>query len=253
MKLRRRYITQAKADRALQKCLAIALILKDRLKQSRIHHYNINKVCQITGVSHKTAERYLPMMEEYGFIHYEGKADNKVLIVNSVSSHTSNRNICADEMDLSSFFSAYRSIQSFIFMCIQHNKDFIRHLLQTRHNPDSPKEFRTAKRKVKNLVKQGKLDNVDAQYKEWGLSLKKIAETVGCCIRTVQRVVDFALFEQWIEKEQHFEWFSAPGINRRKIEGFTFSTKDALCIVHPNTYTLSPSISQALRYGMVSI
>ena len=253
MKLRRKYITQAKADRTLQKCLAIVLILKNKLKSSRIHHYSINKVCQTVGISHKTAERYLPRMEEYRLIHFEGTSENKVLIVNSVSSHTSNRNICADEMDLSSFFSAYRSVQSFIFMHIQHNKDFMRHLLQARHNPDSPEQFRKVKKQVRNLVRQGRLCSVDAEYEEYGLSLKKIAETVGCCISTIQRVIDFALFNQWVEKERHFEWYPAPGINHMQIDGFTFSTENALCIVHPNTYSLSPSISQALSYGMVCI
>lgn len=253
MKLRRKLIIQAKGDRTLQKCLAIALIFKDRLKTSRIPHYNVNKVCQAVGISHKTAKRYMLRMEEYGLVHFEGKAENRVLIVNSISSHTSNRNINVDEMDLSSFFYAYRSVQSFIFMYIQHNKDFIRHLLQAKHDPDSPEQFRKVRRQVKNLVKQGKLDSVDVQYKEYGLSLEKIAKTVGCCIRTIQRVVDFATFEQWVEKEQHFEWFPAPGINYKQVDGFTFSTKDALCIVRPNTYILSSSISQALRYGMVSI
>ena len=248
MKLRRKYITQAKADKTLQKCLAIVLILKDRLKQSRIPDYNINKVCQATGISHKTAERYIVRMEECGLIHFEGTQKNRVMVVNSVSSHTSNRNICADEMDLSSFFSAYRSVQSFIFMCIQHNKDFIRHLLQTRHNPGNPKAFRTVKRKVKDLVEQGKLSSVDAHYKEYGLSLEKIAENVGCCIRTVQRVVRYATEKCWVEKQNNFEWFHAPHVNHREVQGFTFSTRHKLCIVHPNTYILSSSIYQALSY-----
>lgn len=248
MKLRRKYITRAKADRTLQKCLAIALILKTRLKQSRIPDYNINKVCQTVGISHRTAERYILKMEEYRLIHFEGTMENRVMVVNNVSSHTSNRNICVDEMDLSSFFSAYRSIQSFIFMCIQHNKDFIRHLLQARHNPVNSKEFRNAKRKVKNLVEQGKLSGVDAQYKEYGLSLEKIAKNVGCCIRTVQRVVKYATEKRWVEKHSNFEWFSAPQVNGREIPGFTFSTKHKLCIVHPNTYTLSPSVSLALSH-----
>lgn len=248
MKLRRKYITQARADRTLQKCLAIVLILKDRLKQSRIPDYNINKVCQMTGISHKTVERYIVRMEEYGLIHFEGTQKNRVMVVNSMSSHTSNRNINADEMDLSSFFSAYRSIQSFIFMCIQHNKDFIRHLLQARHNPENPKVFRTAKRKVKDLVKQGKLCGVDAQYKEYGLCLEKIAENVGCCVRTVQRVVQYATEKCWVEKQNNFKWFHAPHVNHREIAGFTFSTRHKLCITHSNTYILSSSISQALSY-----
>lgn len=174
-------------------------------------------------------------------------------MVNSISSHTTCRNIGISEMDCSSFFTAFRSLQAFLFMKIQYNKDYMRHLLQARNNPDSPKEFRSARRKVKNLVKQGKLCSVDSQYKEYGLSLERIAKEVGCCIRTVQRVIDFAENYGWVTHERNFEWFYAPHVNHREIDGFTFSTKHKLCIVHPNTYILAPLISQALAVGMVNI
>lgn len=248
MNLRRKYISIVKNNRAFQKCLAITILLKSRLKSSRIHYYTTNKLCKIAGISHKTAERYEKLLEEYGLIHFEGNMYNRVLIVNSITSHTANRNICIDEMDVTSFFSVYRSVQSFIFMYIQHNKDFIRYLLQARHNPENPKEFRTAKRKVKDLVEQGKLCSTDVHYKEHGLSLSKIAENVGCCVRTVQRVVKYAAEKSWVEVQHNHEWFYAPHVSGREIEGFTFSTKHKLCIVHPNTYTLSSSISQALSY-----
>jgi len=248
MKLRRRFLVEAKGDRTIQKCLALAFVLKSRLKTSRIHHYSINKLCQATGISHKTAEKYEKWMLENDFIHFEGTADNRVLIVNSLSSHTTNRNIDASLMDPSSFFSAYRSLQSFIFMRIQHNKDFTQHLLQSRHKPESPSEFRKAKRKVKDLVEQGKLKNADVKYKEYGLSLKKIAKDVGCCIKTVQKVVGYAVEKQWVEKQRNFRWVYAPHVNHREIDGYTFSTKHKLCIVHPNTYSLSAAVSQSLSY-----
>jgi response regulator of citrate/malate metabolism len=251
MKLRRRFIAHAKGNKTYQKCLALALILKTRLKHSRINHYTINKLCSATGISHRTAEKYEKWMKEYDFIHFEGTGINRVMIVNRIASHTSNRNICIDEMDLSTFFNAYRSIQAFIFMRIQHNKDFLRQLLQSRHNPDSTKEFRTAKRKVKDLVAQRVLKSVDDKYREYGLGLDKIAKNVGCCVRTAQRVVKYSIRKMWIEKTQNFEWIYAPHVNHRQIEGFTFSTKHKLCIAHPNTYSLSSSISLSLSHGMV--
>lgn len=248
MKLRRRFISEARKDKAMQKCLALTIILKDRIETSRIHHYTINKLCQTAGISHKTAEKYERQMLEYGFIHFEGTLGNRVLVINSISSHTSNRNIGIDEMNISTFFSAYRSLQSFLFMKIQHNKDFLQHLLQARHNPESPSEFRKAKRKVKDLVEQGRLKSMDVHYKEFGISLKRVAKELGCCIRTAQRVINYAIARGWVEKQNNFEWIYAPYINHREIDGFTFSTKHKLCIAHPNTYSLSPEISQALAY-----
>lgn len=248
MKMRRRFLAEARYDRTMQKCLAIAIVLKSKLKSSRIHHYSTNKLCQAAGISHKTAEKYERLLEEQSFIHFEGTPDNRVLIVNSIASHTSNRNIGIEEMDFSSFFSAFRSIQSFIFMRIQHNKDYLRQLLQARHNPKNPSEFRKAKRKVKDLVEQGKLKSADTHYEEKGLSLEKIAREIGCCIRTAERVIDYAIGRNWVERQRNFEWFYAPHVNHKQIDGFTFSTKHKLCIAHPNTYLLSSAISQSLSY-----
>ena len=248
MKLRRKHIIEAKGDKTFQKCLAIALILKFKLKTSRIPHYSLNKLCKIAGISHKTAEKYERWLLKYELIHFEGKGRNRVFIINSISSHTSNRNIAIEEIDFSNFFSTYRSLQSFIFMKLQHNKDFIQHLLQSRHNPESSGEFKRVKRKVKDLVVQGKLKSADVNYKEYGLSLKRIAKEIGCCVRTAQRVIKYALLKQWVERQHNFEWFNAPYVNHREVDGFTFSTKHKLCIVHPNTYCLSPTISQALSY-----
>ena len=238
----------ARCDKTVQKCLALTLILKSKLKTSRIPQYSLNKLCQAAGISHKSAEKYEKEMQKNGFIHFEGTPKNKVLVVNSIASHTSNRNIDIEAMDFSNFFSAYRSLQSFLFMRVQHNKDFLRQLLQARHNPESPKEFRKARRQVKDLVIQGKLKNMDVHYKERGLSLERIAKEVGCCIRTVERVVKYAVERQWVEKQSNFEWVYAPYVNHKQIDGYTFSTKHKLCIVHPNTYSLSPSISQAFSY-----
>ena len=187
-------------------------------------------------------------MQELGFIHFEGTQGNRVLIVNSIASHTTNRNICIEEMDITSFFSVYRSLQSFIFMRIQHNKNFLQHLLQSRHSPKTPNEFKKAKKKVKNLVAQGKLKSVNTKFKEYGISLERIAKEIGCCIRTAQKVLKYASGKGWIEKQHHYEWFDAPYVNFMPVEGYTFSTKHKLCIVHPNTYQLSASVSLALSF-----
>lgn len=228
------------------------LVLKNRLKTSRIHQYTLNKLCRATGISHRTAEKYERWLLELGFIHFEGTDINKVMIVNSIASHTTNRNINIKLMDLSSFFSAYRSLQSFIFIRIQHNKNYIRQLLQAKNNPDCPETFRNARRKVRNLVKQGVLKSADTKYKELGLSLSRIAKEIGCCVRTSQRVTGFAENKGWIEKVHRFTWFNAPNIYYMEVEGFTFSTRHRLCIVQPNLYVLSNAVSAALSFtGMV--
>lgn len=245
MKLRRKFVTDATVSKRFQKCLALTIVLKDRLKTSRLTHYSLNKLCKISGVSHHTAKKYERWLIELGFIHFEGTQINKILVINRIASHTSNRNIDIGIMDFSSFFTTYRSLQSFIFMRIQHNKDYIRHLLQAKSNPKSPEECRRAKRKVKDLVKQGVLDSMYIKYKEYGLSYKRIAKEIGCCIRTAQRIVKFAVEKEWTRKIQRFKYVTAPYVNYKEIDGYTFSTKHRLCIVLPNIYPLSPKVSAA--------
>lgn len=253
MKLRRKFILEVSGDKTFQKCLVLIIILKSKLKTSRISNYTINKLCKLTGISHKTAEKYEKWLIDKNLIHFEGTPDNKIAVINRITSHTTNRNICIDEMDLSSFYSAYKSLQSFLFMRVQYNKDFIKHLLQARHNPNSSKDYRRAKKQVKDFVKMGKLNSTEAQYEEYGLSLKRIAKEVGCCVRTTQRVIDFAIKKKWVEKKQNFKQYYTKNVNYREVEGFTFATKNNLYIIYPNTYILSSPIYKALNCGMVCI
>lgn len=247
MKLRRRYLTEAKANGTFQKCLALALVLKSRLVTSRISNYSTNKLSKAAGIAYQTARKYEEWMERLGLIHFEGNLYNRVLVVNAVSSHTSSRNFSIDEMDLSTFSNAYRSVQSLVFMKKQHDKDYMRHLLQARHKPSCPEEFRKAKRKVKHLVETGVLRDINVHYKEWGLSLKRIAEEIGCCVRTAQRVVGYAVDKEWTRKIRRFYWVYAPHVNHLEVEGYTFATRHKLCIVQPNIYPLSKTISAAFH------
>lgn len=251
MYLRRKFIYKAKADRILQKCLALALLLKNKLTGSRLPHYTLNRLSRVAGISYKTAQKYEQKLIEYGFIHFEGPQGKRTMVVNKISSHNSYRNLRVERMNFSSFFSAYRSLQAFIFMNIQHHKDLIRHLLQSRKNPDSFKELKEVRKKMRNFVKEGKLKNMSTEYKEWGISLKRISEDIGCCIRTVQRVVGYAINQKWVKKQNNFEWFYAPHIHYMQIDGFTFSTRHKLCIAHANSYTLSPELSASFSNVMV--
>ena len=248
MRIRRKYLKQAKGNKAFQKCLALVVLLKVRLKNSVIPHYTTNKLCKTVGLSHKTAKKYEKLLLECGFIHFTGSIKNKVLVVNKISSDTPNRNIDITEIDCTSFFAVYNLLKQYLFMHIQHKKDLIRQLLQAKSNPKDYKEFKAANRKVKVLVKKGILRSVNVKYKEFGISLQRIANEVGCCVRTAQRIVNSTVEKGWVEKHNNFEWFYTPNIHRLEVDGFTFSTKHKLCKAHPNSYTLSPSIS--LSFGL---
>ena len=247
MQSRKRTLDRIKGDRKGQRAYSVAIWLKLVLgKGSRITSYSTNKLAKLGRMSHKTAQKYERLLIEYNFAHFEGKDENQVFIINSISSHTSRRNVSIDVFDFSTRWSIYRSLQSFIFMRIQHKKDFMQHLLQARHNPKDSGEYKNARKQVKDLVVKGILRRDTQKYEEWGLTLRRIAKEIGCCVRTVERVVQFAVDNKWVKREHNFEKYYAKGVNYRDIEGFTFATKNYLFVVHPNTYCLSDRVSEAL-------
>ena len=87
-------------------------------------------------------------------------------------------------------------------------------------------------------------------YKECGISYKRFAEQIGCCVRTAIDVIGYAIKKKWAKKENHSKQFYAPLVCKHEVEGFTFSMKNNLYIVSANTYTLSTSIKCSL--GMVN-
>lgn len=246
MKSRRSTLLKLRGDQRGQKIYSLAILLKVKTNHSRITKYTTHKLMQLADTSFTLAKKLEEGLIEYGYAHFEGCNSNKVLVINSISSHTSNRNINIDEFDFSSYRKILRSLQAFIIMRLQASKDYYRHLLQSRHNPKSSEEFKKAYRKVKNFVREGLLNSVDTQFNEWGISLKRIAKEVGCCERTAQRVIKFALSREWLKKEHHVEQLYAPKVCSRPVEGYTFSTRNNLYKVHANTYSLSPAISSSL-------
>ena len=151
------------------------------------------------------ATAFIPNPNSFQEINHkdENKSNNIVSNLEWCSHEyiTYNRNINIESMDYLSFKTVYKSLQAFIFMKIQYNKDFMQQLLQARHNPESDKQRRAVTRKVKDFVNQGELDGVNVQYMEYGPSLKRIAKEIGCCISTVQRVINFAVMKQWVERQ----------------------------------------------------
>lgn len=252
MIIRRSFLSLVKGDQKGQKALSMAVMLKKRLSKSRMEHYSINKLSVILKVSPKTVNKYLPIMCNLNFVHIEGSEQNKVLIVNKLASKKKGRDISLDEFKNDSWKSIYNSLRAFIAMKIQAGKDYMKQLLQMYQSPPRGCNYKALRRKVRKLVKNGVLNDPREGYKEYGISLKRFASEVGCCTRTVQRVIFYAITNGWMTKQRHFEQVYSKNVNYRYVEGYTFTTKDNLYIIHANTYTLSPSISIAFGSDLLS-
>lgn len=248
MRLRRSFIHQAKGDPVTQKALAVAIRIKSCIERdSTVYDYSINKVHTLTGISAKTLNRYLPILEDMGIVRYSGKYNQHLVICNMVS-HSAPRNICIDKFDFSSFRSVYNSLRAFLAIAIQHRKDFIRRTIQTIADPKDFKEFQSARRTMKRLVKKG-IACFGQAFKENGISYKRIAKETGNCVRTAEKIVDFAVSHGWMDKIKNYKLWFIPSVNSREVEGFTFTTRRYGYVVYSNSYELSPSVSYDLGHS----
>ncbi len=233
----------------LQKALAFALLLKAKLgRSSSMHNYSINKIHTLTKVSATTINKYWPILIKNGWVKFEGKT-NQHLIVSNLASHTDKRNIRVDNFCFDSYKDVYRSLRAFLALIIQSHKDFIKRTIQIATNPQKGQDYKAARKLVKRLVRQGVLRSIYDAYKEFGLSLKRIAKETGNCIRTAQSIMHYAITKGWVKRHHHYKQVFAPKVNYQYVEGYTFSTKNNLYRVYANTYELTSSISEAISHN----
>lgn len=235
-------MNECKGQPQLQKAVALALYLKQRLgRSSMMKNYTINKLHELTGVSSTTLKKYLPILKRNKLIHFNGKNDQN-LIVSKIASHTNNRNICVDRFCFDSFKDVYSSLRAFLLLIIQSHKDFVKRTIQIATNPKRGQKFKEARKLVKRLVKQGILHSIYDSYKEYGLSYKRIAKETGNCVRTAQRIVKYAISNKWITKQKHQEQVFAKNVCFYNVDTYTFSTKNNIYRIFANTYELNKDL-----------
>lgn len=232
-------MTECKGQPRLQKVVAIAIFLKYKLGQSSImRNYSVNKIHTLTKISATTIKKYLPILKQCGFVDFCGK-NNQHLIVTKLCSHTKGRNVKIDNFCFDSYKDVYKSLRAYLALIIQSHKDFVKRTIQIAANPKNWNEFIAARKYMKRLVKQGVLCGLHDEYREYGLSFKRIAIETGNCARTAQRIMNYAINKGWVSKKRNFKKIFMPKINRRQSDIFTFSTLNNIYIVYANTYELN--------------
>ena len=245
MTLKRNYLNDVRGSADEQKALAAAIYWKHLLVNSRMPKFAITKMEKVAGMNFRTIRKYLPLMVERGYVHFEGKGSRKTLVVNRLSSHRQQRNVDISVLDFSSFSTVLMGLRGFVLMGVQAAKDYVKWLLEHRHNPSATEDFKSLDKKVRSYVRSGAINNPYADYKEYGISLKKMARVLGCSVTQAQDVVDYTISRSWMTKEHNVYQYFMPHVNYYELEDFTFTTANNAYKVGANTYTLSPTISSA--------
>lgn len=247
MQVKRALLFWTMGNKTNLKAVSLLIALKSKLdKTSSLNKASQNKIAELAGVSPNTIKRYMPVWERLGLVEWRGK-NKDVFVINRLSSKTKHRNIDLSRVDMKSFKSIYESLKSFIFLIVLSCKCFVKRMIRIATDPKKGEDYKGAK-KFCNRYARREQERV-IEYKEYGISYKKIGEKLGFCKRMAEKIVEKAVKKGWCHKETHFEKVSMPGVNRMYVEGFTFTTKNYGFIVKANTYKLNRNIGMALIGG----
>ncbi len=246
-------MNRCKQDQMLQKALAFALFLKSRLgRDCTLRNYTTNQIHVLTNIQASTIKKYLRILRQQGWVTFSGN-NGQHLSISNLCSHTAKRNIVVDTFVWDSFKSVIRSIRAFIALAIQARKDFIRRTIQIATNPQKGQNFKAARKLVKRFVKQGILNGRYQWYKEYGLSLKRIAKEIGVCVRTAQYIMNFAVENEFVAKYHNFKQVCAKNVHFMDIGGYTFTTNNNMYVVKANLYVLNKDVAMSLSSQLVEL
>lgn len=224
-----------------QKAVAFAVFLKNKTNDSSvIHDFTIYKVHKLSGLSYKTIRKYLAVLFKMELAMLRSGS----LYIMKMSSHIRHKNIDISRIITDGFKNTYNQIRDVIFLAIQARKDFIKGLLRLRKNPEWDTDFKKVRRLCKKCC-----NNPYAEYKEYGISYKRVAKEIGCCERTAFSIVKDALKRKWCTKTNRCEVVLMEGVNYMEVPGFTFTTENYGFILRSNTYTLKKEWAEAIGAG----
>ncbi len=242
MYIKKAIITSVIGDMDGQKILALAIYLKKVLTNSRIKHYNLNRLSGASGITYKTLKTYVPLLEQNKYIHFEGSGNKKILVLNRLSSRNNNRNIDINMFDFTSYRGVINSLRAYIVINIQVKKEYIKQMLNNRQNPKWNIDYKNLNRKVNKMVRNGQLNSPYQKYEEYGISYERFKKELGCSIVTATKAVKYAVDHGWLEKRPNYVQTYSRGVNYYEAEGYTFTTKNNLYNIKANIYSIPPEI-----------
>ena len=188
----------------------------------------------------------MPIWLRLGLVEWRGK-NNDVFVVNKLCSRTNHRNVDISRLDMSSFWSVYNSLKSFLFLIILSCKDLVKRMIRTATKSSDLSEVQKARKFCNRYAERE--NGKDFEYREYGISLRKTGQKLGFCKRTAESIVNFAVKRGWCRKFNNVDWTFMPGVNGMYVEGYTFTTKDYGFVIKANSYSLNRNISMALIGG----
>lgn len=227
-KIRYKVLNSLFNNKELLKGMALMLYSYHCNESNVISNYNANKLSQKIKVSHKTITQRIKVLQKYNLCHIQ----KNNLIFNSIVSKHKDRNISIDKINYSSLKDVEKSLYGILLVVIQSRKDFCKGTIRRATKGRSYKEVKSARLMLRKC-------RYGDEYKEYGLSYRKIAIYFGVSLKSAFTYVQYAIKQGMVKLKRNFQSFFIPNVNKREIFGFTFTTKNYGYIIKANTYTIN--------------
>lgn len=241
-----------KGNTDIARALALSLWVKNRFMSSTINNFSYNKLHLLTGLHINTIKKRISTLKSLGLVRFEHghlvfspltskskflSYDFKELQGMAVS--PTEKEIMKKNKDTEKITTLLvRDFEKYLYslqvVVIQRRKDFVKQTFESLKYPDTLEEYRKAKRICKRYGYHG-------EYKEFGLSYKRIAKELDVSIQKAFDVVRFAVMNGILAKirNQKQEYIK----NAKKVIGkylndytHTFCTKDNAYLILANVY-----------------
>ena len=226
-KIRFQIANELFGNKKLLKALAMLLFFYHKAAVNTVKDYNTHKLTKMLGISASTVNKRMATLREYGIAILE----KDTLIFKSIVSKHRDRNISLEKINYSSLKDVEKSLYGILLVVIQSRKDYCRRTIRRAMNGKTFKEVKSARLILRRC-------GYGNEYKEFGLSYRRIARFFGCSIKSAFNYVRFALKQGMIEVKRNFQSFLLPSVNHREIEGYTFTTKNYGYIIGANIYNI---------------
>lgn len=239
-KIKTKYLYEVKEGEMQLGTLAFLLLLRFKMDDKNyIKGYSVNLVSKLTGVSWATCDKYMRILFERKIVYM----NNSIMEMHRLSSGTKHRNTPIRGLDFSKLSIAKYTLHSLFLMLKTACKEKVRRSIQVVNDPKKhpskkkKDDYKGSKAFCKKYVRPE--TNGTYKYHDFGMTFKTIAKVIGCCTKTAQKVVKYAMRKHYIiRRKLNYLRFFLPNINGRYYPGMTFTGKDHGYVVPANRYEL---------------
>ena len=215
-------------NKDLLKAIAFSMFVRHHLGKNIIKNYSVNRIAVATGIHACTVKKRMDTLSEVGLVVI---SDGRASFCSIVSKHIK-RNVRLTKICYKSLKTVEKSLQAILIAILQLRKEFAKRVIRTARDGRSPKEIKTAQK----LSRRHGWAN---KYAEKGMSYANIARKIGISVKTAVEIVKFAVKRRILTKFTHFEATYMPGVRRREVDGYLFTTRNYAFNVSANTYSVA--------------